>query len=142
VGAAFNRNEARNPIGVPLRRWRIRASLNGKDLAASLGWQPSKLSRIENGKAVPTASEIRRLATKCGVEDIDAEAVIDRLFDAREILKGEGPVAVGISQPRPYPEVMIDLGFIQLPAGGWACDEAAAARLIKLLHIYEERLGY
>jgi transcriptional regulator with XRE-family HTH domain len=142
VGAKFNSNEARNPIGVPLRAWRIRAGLEGQGLAELLRCHPSKVSRIEHGHAVPTATEVRHWATKCGVDDVDAEAIVDRLFNAREILKGEGPVAAGIDRLRPYPAVMRDLGFIQLPAGGWACDEAAAEKLVELLYDYEQRLGY
>jgi transcriptional regulator with XRE-family HTH domain len=47
--------QARIDLGVRLRQLREAAQLSGKQLAELLGWQPSKVSRIENARQ--TASE-------------------------------------------------------------------------------------
>lgn len=47
--------QARIELGARLRQLREDAKLSGKQLAARLGWQPSKVSRIENARQ--TASE-------------------------------------------------------------------------------------
>lgn len=51
--------EARNALGQRLRELRRQAQLSGKGLADSLSWQPSKVSKIENGKQTPTDDDIR-----------------------------------------------------------------------------------
>lgn len=51
--------EARNALGQRLRELRRQAGLTGKELAESLSWQPSKVSKIENGKQTPTDDDIR-----------------------------------------------------------------------------------
>jgi transcriptional regulator with XRE-family HTH domain len=50
--------EARNALGQRLRELRRQAGLTGKELAESLSWQPSKVSKIENGKQTPTDEDI------------------------------------------------------------------------------------
>jgi transcriptional regulator with XRE-family HTH domain len=45
-------------LGGRLRELREQASLTGKQLAESLSWQPSKVSKIENGKQTPSISDI------------------------------------------------------------------------------------
>jgi transcriptional regulator with XRE-family HTH domain len=44
-----------------LRRLREEAALTGEEAAASIGWSPSKISRIETGKSSITAGDLRRL---------------------------------------------------------------------------------
>jgi transcriptional regulator with XRE-family HTH domain len=51
--------EARNALGQRLRELRRQANLSGKELAESLSWQPSKVSKIENGKQTPTDDDIK-----------------------------------------------------------------------------------
>lgn len=48
-------------LGVELRRLRERAELNGEDVAAQLGWSPSKVSRIENARQSARLADVRRL---------------------------------------------------------------------------------
>ncbi|OXM59148.1 helix-turn-helix domain-containing protein [Amycolatopsis vastitatis] len=52
-------DEARNALGKRLRELRIAAKLSGKELAESLSWVGSKVSKIENGKQTPTDDDIR-----------------------------------------------------------------------------------
>ncbi|MGH3795274.1 MAG: helix-turn-helix domain-containing protein [Pseudonocardiaceae bacterium] len=54
--------EARNALGQRLRELRRQAQLSGKELAESLSWQPSKVSKIENGKQTPTDDDIKSWA--------------------------------------------------------------------------------
>lgn len=54
--------QARESLGARLRELRTEAGLNGKDLAALLGWQRSKVSRLENGKQTATANDVEAWA--------------------------------------------------------------------------------
>ncbi|CAM5513518.1 helix-turn-helix domain-containing protein [Streptomyces abikoensis] len=49
-------------LGARLRELRTEAGLNGKDMAARLGWQRSKVSRLEHGKQTATADDLRAWA--------------------------------------------------------------------------------
>jgi transcriptional regulator with XRE-family HTH domain len=44
---------ARVALGARLRELRVEAGLGGKGIAETLGWQRSKVSRLENGKQTP-----------------------------------------------------------------------------------------
>ncbi|MFJ8668111.1 helix-turn-helix domain-containing protein [Streptomyces sp. NPDC093600] len=50
--------QAREALGARLRELRTEAGLNGKDMAARLGWQRSKVSRLENGKQTATDADV------------------------------------------------------------------------------------
>lgn len=52
----------REALGVRLRELRTEAGLQGKDLAERLGWQRSKVSRLENGKQTATAGDLEAWA--------------------------------------------------------------------------------
>lgn len=52
----------REALGARLRELRTRAGLQGKDLAERLGWQRSKVSRLENGKQTATATDLEAWA--------------------------------------------------------------------------------
>lgn len=53
---------ARVALGVRLRELRTEADLSGKDMAEQLGWQRSKVSRIEHGKQTATATDLEEWA--------------------------------------------------------------------------------
>lgn len=53
-----NVQEARFALGSRLRGLRTDAGLSGKELAESLSWQPSKVSKLENGKQTPSDEDI------------------------------------------------------------------------------------
>jgi transcriptional regulator with XRE-family HTH domain len=59
-------NQARQALGVRLRGMRRDAGLTGKDLAARLGWLPSKISKIETGQQTPTADDLRHWTDALG----------------------------------------------------------------------------
>ncbi|WP_327091342.1 helix-turn-helix domain-containing protein [Nonomuraea sp. NBC_01738] len=50
--------QARIDLGAQLRLLREAAHLSGKDLAERLGWQPSKVSRLENARQTATEDDV------------------------------------------------------------------------------------
>ncbi|SHL76295.1 helix-turn-helix domain-containing protein [Streptomyces yunnanensis] len=69
---------ARVALGARLRELRTEAGLNGKDLAERLGWQRSKVSRLENGKQTPSREDLEAWAKAVG-ESAAAEELQGRL---------------------------------------------------------------
>ncbi|MFD8156992.1 helix-turn-helix domain-containing protein [Streptomyces malaysiensis] len=63
-------------LGARLRELRTEAGLNGKELAARLGWQRSKVSRLENGKQTATVIDLEAWVDAVGApsqaEDLKA----------------------------------------------------------------------
>jgi transcriptional regulator with XRE-family HTH domain len=55
-----------------LRLLRTAAQLHGKDVAAQLGWSPSKVSRIETGRTGLAEADLERLLTLYRVPDPQA----------------------------------------------------------------------
>lgn len=53
----------REALGTRVRELRAEAGLNGKEFAARLGWQPSKVSRLQAGKQTPTHADLEAWAT-------------------------------------------------------------------------------
>ncbi|MCY0952100.1 helix-turn-helix domain-containing protein [Streptomyces sp. H27-S2] len=64
---------ARVALGARLRELRAEAGENGKDFAARLGWQRSKVSRLENGKQTATADDLTAWAAAAGVPEQAAD---------------------------------------------------------------------
>ena len=62
-------DDARNALAQRLRELRRQADLSGKQLAESLSWGGSKISKIENGKQTPTDDDIRAWAAATKAED-------------------------------------------------------------------------
>jgi transcriptional regulator with XRE-family HTH domain len=62
-------DEARNALGKRLRELRVAAKLSGKELAESLSWVGSKISKIENGKQSPTDDDIKDWTRATSSED-------------------------------------------------------------------------
>ncbi|KIF69790.1 DNA-binding protein [Streptomyces sp. AcH 505] len=60
-------------LGARLRELRVEAGLNGKDLAERLGWQRSKVSRLENGKQTPSVADLTAWSEAVHRLDVAAE---------------------------------------------------------------------
>ncbi|MFC1419365.1 helix-turn-helix domain-containing protein [Streptacidiphilus cavernicola] len=71
-------HEARDALGKRLRELRQQANMNGRQLAESLSWPPSKVSKLENGKQTPTDDDIRGWAAATGRAD-EVEALLASL---------------------------------------------------------------
>jgi transcriptional regulator with XRE-family HTH domain len=71
-------------FGQRLRELRARAGfLTGKEFASALGWQPSKVSRIENGNQLPTDSDITAWFQASGTPESVASGLHDELREIR-----------------------------------------------------------
>ncbi|MEU2271489.1 helix-turn-helix transcriptional regulator [Streptomyces olindensis] len=64
---------AREALGARLRELRTEAGLEGKDIAHKLGWQTSKVSRLQNGKQTPTRADLTAWANAVGRTDVEPE---------------------------------------------------------------------
>jgi transcriptional regulator with XRE-family HTH domain len=61
-------DEARNALGLRLRELRNTAGITGRQLAESLSWPASKVSKLENGRQTPTDEDIRGWTSVTGSE--------------------------------------------------------------------------
>ncbi len=75
-------DEARNALGKRLRELRSQAGLSGKQLAESLSWPASKVSKIENGRQTPADEDIAAWADATG-----AKSATDDLLAALHTLE-------------------------------------------------------
>ncbi|MGW4974692.1 helix-turn-helix domain-containing protein [Streptomyces mirabilis] len=64
---------AREALGARLRELRAEAGMEGKAIAAQLGWQTSKVSRLQNGKQTPTRADLTGWARTIGRLDVEGE---------------------------------------------------------------------
>ncbi|MCA1600602.1 MAG: helix-turn-helix transcriptional regulator [Acidobacteria bacterium] len=71
-------HEARDALGKRLRELRQRAGMSGRQLAESLSWPPSKVSKLENGRQTPTDDDIDAW-TRATSSEAEAEALLASL---------------------------------------------------------------
>ena len=55
-------------MAIRLRTVRLRAGLSGKQLSLLTGWQPSKISRLETGRQLPSEPDVLRWGEVCGTD--------------------------------------------------------------------------
>ncbi|AEY90758.1 putative DNA-binding protein [Streptomyces hygroscopicus subsp. jinggangensis 5008] len=65
--------QAREALGARLRELRTEAGLNGKEFAERLGWQRSKVSRLETGKQTATGADVEAWARAAEQPAVAAE---------------------------------------------------------------------
>ncbi len=63
----------RQALGARLRELRTEAGMEGKALAALLGWQPSKVSRLQTGRQTPTIADVTAWAEVVGRPEVVPE---------------------------------------------------------------------
>lgn len=68
LSGVSNVHEARLALGKRLRELRSTAGLSGRQLAESLSWPASKVSKIENGRQTPSDDDIRAWTSATGQE--------------------------------------------------------------------------
>jgi transcriptional regulator with XRE-family HTH domain len=78
TSGASNVHEARNALGKRLRELRQAAGLSGRQLAESLSWPASKISKLENGRQTPSDDDIRAWTQATGSEP-ETEALLASL---------------------------------------------------------------
>src|SRR5260370_3363663 len=79
-GPTSNVEEARRALGKRLRDLRQMAGLSGVELAESVSWVGSKVSKIETGKQTPTDQDIRAWTGATGTKD-EAETLLVALHN-------------------------------------------------------------
>ncbi|MGW4792628.1 helix-turn-helix domain-containing protein [Nonomuraea sp. NPDC004297] len=70
-----NPRQAREALGARLRELRKDAGLNGKQLAQTLQWQATKVSRIELGRQTPSEEDVRAWLTACDAADLQPSLI-------------------------------------------------------------------
>ncbi|GGZ15490.1 transcriptional regulator [Streptomyces inusitatus] len=78
TSGSSNVHEARSALGKRLRELRQAAGMSGRQLAESLSWPPSKVSKLENGRQTPADDDIRKWARATGAEG-ETEALLASL---------------------------------------------------------------
>jgi transcriptional regulator with XRE-family HTH domain len=78
ASGSANVHEARTALGNRLREARQAAGLSGRQLAESLSWSPSKVSKLENGRQTPTDDDIRAWTGATHTE-VDTDALLASL---------------------------------------------------------------
>lgn len=80
----MNVEKAQLELGETLRRLRIEAGYStGKDFADAIGWQPSKVSRLENGRTLPASADITEWLASADAAPEIGERVRDQMRDIR-----------------------------------------------------------
>ncbi|MFC7247163.1 helix-turn-helix domain-containing protein [Catellatospora aurea] len=72
-------------IAERLRTLREAAGLSGKELAAAAGWAASKVSRLENGKQLPTVADLGTWVSVCGAPAVAQEELGELLSAVRDV---------------------------------------------------------
>ncbi|PRY00837.1 helix-turn-helix domain-containing protein [Allonocardiopsis opalescens] len=67
--------QARLALGARLRELRTESKLTGRQMAQTLGWVHSKISKLENGKQTATAEDLTAWARACGRPEAAGELV-------------------------------------------------------------------
>ena len=86
--------DARNELGSRLRGLRRAAGLTGRQLAASLSWPPSKVSKLENGQQTPSDADVRAWTGACDARDETAGVLAElhtletRYAELQRLLRG------------------------------------------------------
>jgi transcriptional regulator with XRE-family HTH domain len=108
-------NKRRLAFGDALRELRETAGFRtGREFAAALGWQPSKVSRIETGTTLPTDADVIAWATAAGAAPHATEAVRDQLRDLRVARSGRSPRRAGTNIRRVATH-LVEVDFFLMP---------------------------
>jgi transcriptional regulator with XRE-family HTH domain len=78
VSGSTSVDEARNALGKRLRELRQQVGFTGKQLAESLSWPPSKVSKLENCRQTPTDDDINAW-TRATRSESETEALLASL---------------------------------------------------------------
>ncbi|UWM51406.1 helix-turn-helix transcriptional regulator [Streptomyces carpaticus] len=73
--SSSNTQQARAALAQRLREIRKDAGLTARELAARAGWHESKCSRLENGRTLPSDSDLRTWTRHCDATDLAADLI-------------------------------------------------------------------
>ena len=125
LASAPNVHEARSALGKRLRELRTAAGVTGRQLAESLSWPASKVSKLENGRQTPTTQDIRDWTRVTGSE-AETEALLASLHTL-EIQHAEWQRQLrGGLRPHQHELAEIDARTQLIPRVR-ACDHSGAA---------------
>src|SRR5690606_23590127 len=82
--AASEPTISRIQLGMELQQLRERAGKDREEVAERLGWYPGKVSKVEQGTATVSATEVDALLTFLGADDETADRVRRIGTDARK----------------------------------------------------------
>ncbi|MFI7673574.1 helix-turn-helix domain-containing protein [Actinophytocola sp. NPDC049390] len=73
-------------LGGMLRRVREKAGITGDELSRRLGWPPTRVSRMENGRRPSTTTDVIQYAVMCGVQRSEVQPIVDftRMAESQE----------------------------------------------------------
>jgi transcriptional regulator with XRE-family HTH domain len=126
-------------LAAELRRVRAAAFLTGDEVAARLGWSPSKLSRIETGHTAITMPDLRQLLETYQVSGPLHERLVELgradsqrgWWDAYDdTLPGEIPTLLALED-----EAEAELSYTQIVVPGLLQTEAYATAIMRSLNI-------
>lgn len=110
--AAAQKRPRPSGLAVRLRNLRVAAGLSGKGLADSLGWTPHKVSKVERGRQLIKADEVRAWVEACGQgDDTELIDVLVRLLTSARSASpshGEMMAALGIADQQRFCNQMIE----------------------------------
>lgn len=84
LGMGSERQERLKALGVRLRGLRVRAGLTGAALAERAGVGQPTVSKVENGRMVPSSDVLNRLTTALGLDEATTREVRELLAAAEE----------------------------------------------------------
>ena len=110
-------------LATRIRTLRERAGLSGKEFAGRLGWDPTRLSKLERGNQMPTAADVRVIAEALDQLDLldellalrdDARTFAQRMRDGQESVQRSYTDMVRDASVIRYFEVAYMPGFVQI----------------------------
>lgn len=117
-------DKRRLAFGDALRELRETAGFRtGREFAAALGWQPSKVSRVETGTTLPTDADVIAWAKAAGAAPDATEAVRDRLRDLRLARASRSPWQPGTKTSATH---LVEVEFFLMPGLVRTADYARA----------------
>jgi transcriptional regulator with XRE-family HTH domain len=134
---------ARKAIAERLREMRLDAGLTGRELAKLCGWHPSKASRLENAKAVPSNADIRAWCRVCGAEDqladvIAASRTADSMYVEWRRLHRSGLRAIQESAVPLYERTRLFRAYSSRVVPGFLQTRAYATALLSTVAAFRE----
>lgn len=70
-------------LGTRLREIRERAGLSGKQFAEAVGWEPTRVSKLELGRQMPTTADLSAYVETTNYDALMLDALINQLAEVR-----------------------------------------------------------
>lgn len=130
VSGSTSVDEARNALGKRLRELRQQARLTGKQLAESLAWPASKVSKLENARQTPTDRDILDW-TRATNSEGETEALLASLPSMAVTLQAIGALVGALV----FDAVMLVFTLVMRRGHNWARIVLAVFGSLRLLFL-------